>query len=320
MAQFHLALKTLTAIETAIAADQGAKFRTFLGQVIPHMKDAYRGEDEGFRSHLGASVIGKTCGRHIWYGWRWAHKPKFSGRMLRLFNRGHLEEARFIACLLTIGVQVYQQDENGNQFRISELGGHLGGSGDGIGVAIPDLPPNTPCLLEFKTHNDKSFKKLQKEGVRSAKFEHYVQMCSYLKKMGLTYALYGAVNKNDDELHLEIIVLDPNIADQFLDRGRKIIMMRKAPERLPNASPGLFDCRYCDELDICHHNKPMERNCRTCLHSEPREDGTWWCESKKRQMDMLFPSCKPENASDGETFQLSKERQLIGCQDFYEPI
>ena len=28
------------------------------------------------------------------------------GRILRLFNRGHLEEARFIALLLLIGVQV----------------------------------------------------------------------------------------------------------------------------------------------------------------------------------------------------------------------
>ena len=38
--------------------------------------------------------------------------------MLRLFNRGHIEEARFIAMLLTIGMPVYQQDAEGKQFRI----------------------------------------------------------------------------------------------------------------------------------------------------------------------------------------------------------
>ena len=114
-----LALKTMAAIESAIEQDQGGKFRQFLGQIIPHMADAYRGVDEGFRSHLGASLIGGECSREIWYGFRWVKKPKFSGRILRLFNRGHLEEARFIAMLLTIGCQVWQQDGHGKQYRIS---------------------------------------------------------------------------------------------------------------------------------------------------------------------------------------------------------
>ncbi|HEX8349957.1 MAG TPA: hypothetical protein VF598_08335, partial [Hymenobacter sp.] len=102
-----LAVETMNKIDRMMYADQGAAFRVAQGQVMPHMKDAYRGEDGGFRSHLGASVIGRECGRQIWYGWRWARKPKFQARMLRLFNRGHLEEARFIAALLAIGVQVY---------------------------------------------------------------------------------------------------------------------------------------------------------------------------------------------------------------------
>ena len=46
----------------------------------------------GFRSHLGASVIGNKCKRAIWFNFRWVKKPEFSGRQLRLFNRGHKEE------------------------------------------------------------------------------------------------------------------------------------------------------------------------------------------------------------------------------------
>lgn len=315
----RLAVETLNKIETTISADQGASFRVALGKVIPHMKDAYAGANEGFRSHLGASVIGKECARHIWYGFRWAHKPSFSGRMLRLFNRGHLEEARFLAMLLAIGCQVYQQDANGNQFRISDVGGHFGGSGDGVVIGIPDLPAGVACLAEFKTHGEKSFLKLQKEGVRVAKFEHFVQMQVYMRKMNLLYALYGAVNKNTDELYMEIVVLETEVGDTFLDRGRQIIMMKSIPARIHNASPGLFACRYCDELDICHKSAPMAKNCRTCLHAEPRADGTWWCESKERQFKMIFgPS---EGVSDaGETFQLSKERQLVGCESFYTPV
>ena len=291
------AVKTLKAIDDAIAADQGAAYRQHLQRVLPHIGDAYRGHDEPFRTHLGASVIGGECGRAIWYGFHWATMPKFKGRILRLFNRGHLEEGRFIAALLTIGVQIYQQDENGKQFRISDVGGHFGGSGDGVAIGIPDLPANTPCLLEFKTHNDKSFKKLTAEGVRGAKFEHYVQMQTYMRKMGLPVALYGAVNKNDDDLWFEIVTLDTAVADQFNDRARQIIFMKQAPAKL-SESPGWFACSWCDHKPVCHMKAAPARNCRTCRNSEAREDGQWHC---------TLP---------GFEQAIPKELQLTGCSHY----
>ncbi len=319
-----LASKTMALIESSMEADQGAKFRVFLGQVLPAMKDAYRGEDSdgGFRSHLGASVIGKTCARSIWYGWRWAKKPKFSGRILRLFNRGHCEEARFIAALLSIGCQVFQQDANGNQYRISDFGGHFGGSGDGVVIGIPDLPSGVACLTEYKTHGEKSFLKLKKEGVRLSKPEHYVQMVIYMRKMGLGYSLYGAVNKNTDEIYMELITLDDHTSEQYIERAQKIIFMRQAPAQLANASPGLFDCRYCDNLNICHYNDPMDHNCRTCYNAVPQENGEWHCTDQKRQLALKFSTNKsPEDfnvVDDGVL--LSKSRQLTGCKTFYVPL
>lgn len=301
---FTLATKTLAAIESAIEADQGGAYRQHLGRVLPHIGDAYRGEEEGFRSHLGASAIGKECGRALWYTFHWYTKSRFGGRMLRLFNRGHLEEGRFIACLLTIGVQVFQQDEHGKQFKISDVGGHFGGSGDGVGIGIPDLPPGTPCLLEFKTHGDSSFTKLAQEGVRSAKFEHYVQMQMYMRKMGIAVALYGAVNKNDDTLHLEIVTLDTLIADPFIDRARVIIMSKDAPKKI-NPSAGWFGCRFCDHKPVCHLGAGPARNCRTCRYSEAVEDGTWVCN---------VPT-QPDGGGAG--LVLPKEIQLKGCE-FYE--
>lgn len=291
------AVKTLKAIDDAMSADQGAAYRQHLQRVLPHIGDSYRGQDDPFRTHLGASVIGGECGRAIWYGFRWATVSKFKGRILRLFNRGHLEEGRFIAALLTIGVQIYQQDENGKQFRISDVGGHFGGSGDGVAIGIPDLPPGTPCLLEFKTHNDKSFQKLVKEGVRAAKFEHYVQMNTYMRKMGLPVALYGAVNKNDDDFYFEIVTLDTATADQFSDRARQIILLKEAPARI-SESPGWFACSWCDHKPVCHLKAAPARNCRTCKHSEARDDGNWYC---------TLP---------GFEQVIPKELQLTGCSHY----
>ncbi len=342
----HVAYKTILKIETEMEADQGAAFRIALGTVVPHMKDAYRGVDNdgGFRKHLGASVLGKDCARAIWYGWRWSKRPRFSGRMQRLFNRGHAEEARFIAMFLSISVAVFQQDANGNQFRISELGGHLGGSGDGIVVGLPDLNIDIAAVLEVKTHGEKSFLKLagkswQKhiaylldpqnndvvnfdgEGVRVAKYEHFVQMQIYMRKMNIIYAIYCAVNKNTDDVYMEIVMLDTTIADSFLDRGHKIIMMQSVPPKIPNASMGLFACRFCDLKSICHENTPKEKNCRTCYFGYPKEDGTWNCRSQDRLHALKFQSTTPDEYSDGVVTEiLSHERQLKGCQKFYTPI
>lgn len=293
----RIAHEALKAIDELIQKDQGARFRQLLGQVIPHIGDAFRSEEESFRSHLGASIIGGECGRAIWYSWRWITKSKFPGRILRLFNRGHLEEARFIAMLLLIGAQVYQQDEKGKQFRISFADGHGGGSGDGIGINVPGFQSGQSGLLEFKTHGEKSFIELAGKlddwrkhvenpqrypftgkGVRDAKFEHYVQMNVYMRKMGIPVALYGAVNKNTDDLYLELIILDFAIADQFIARAENLVASQNPPDRL-NESPGFWKCRFCDHRQTCHRlpGAVIERNCRTCIFSQPGKEGQWVC-------------------------------------------
>lgn len=296
--QVYPATKTLQAIDAAIAADQGAAYRGWLGKVIMHIGDAYRDQNEGHRTHMGASLLGGECPRSIWYGFRWATKSNFGGRLLRLFNRGHLEEARFIAILLTIGCQVYQQDENGKQYRISFAEGHAGGSGDGVVIGLPDLEPNQPALCEFKTHNDKSFKKLKEVGVREAKFEHYVQMNLYMRKMGIPVALYMAVNKNDDDLYAEIVPMNSEIADQFIDRGTKLVWMELPPEKL-NKSPGFFLCKWCNHRDVCHLNAKPDTNCRTCVHSKPVADAKWFCTLHNKE--------------------LTKEDQFAACKDHHVP-
>lgn len=312
----NVAVQTLHAIDSAVRADQGSAFRGWLGKVMPHIGDAYRTDEAAHRGHLGASLLGGECARAIWYSFRWTTRKDFEGRMLRLFNRGHLEEARFIAMLLMIGCEVYQQDEKGNQFRISFADGHGGGSGDGVAIGIPDLPAGTAALTEFKTHSEKSFIELAGKldewrlflegrgnftgkGVRAAKFEHFVQMQLYMRKMGLAAALYVAVNKNTDDLYAEVITLDAELADQFLARGEKLVWADKPPEKL-NASPGFFKCRFCDHRPVCHLKAAPDRNCRTCRFSAPAPGGSgvWTCSNG------VCPGPIP------------KEIQLTGCSHY----
>lgn len=272
-----IARKTLEAIDNAIAADGGARWRGLLRATMRDLDDAYRDKQENFRSHLGASLAGRECARELWYNFRWTSKASFGPRMLRLFNRGHLEEGRFAALLQLIGMEVAQYDETGKQYRISGAEGHYGGSGDGVALNCPDLPGER-ILTEFKTHNDKSFAKLIKEGVRKAKPEHWAQCQQYMRKFGIRYTLYGAVNKNDDALHMEIIVLDEAAADLYIERAEKIVWLKEPPPKIGNPpSVGNFACRFCDYRPVCHLEEEPSRNCRTCAHASPCENKQWHC-------------------------------------------
>ena len=77
---------------------------------------------DGFRDHLGASIIGKDCERALWYDFRWASRRVFSGRMLRLFDTGKREEDRLVRDLRRTGATVLDADpETGRARRIDRM-------------------------------------------------------------------------------------------------------------------------------------------------------------------------------------------------------
>lgn len=254
-------------------------------------------QEKKHRKHLGASVLGNKCSRQIYYSFRWFFKELFEGQMLRLFDRGHLEENRFMGWLEMIGCKTWPTDPStGKQWRISFGDGHGGGSCDGVAIGSPDLPSNTPFLCEFKTHNRKSFESLQKEGLCQSKPEHFAQTQIYTVKLGLPVGIYWAVNKDDDNLHPEIIQPNPQFVATLIDKGERIIWTRKPPAKIAK-SPGHWYCKnFCRFTDICHNGTMPEKNCRTCQFSAPVAGGEWFCERY---------SCK-----------LTFENQTSGCADW----
>lgn len=231
---------------------------------------------EGPRWHLGASVIGKPCPRQLWYSFRWVKDVKFTGRMYRLFNRGHKEEFRFVEWLRGMGHEVWEFDENGKQFRISDVRGHFGGSCDGmikLGGKYAALPK---MLLEFKTSSAKYFEKMKKDGVRYAKPEHFAQMCTYGQRLKLRYALYMTVNKDTDEIYFEIVELQESHADDMTTKAQRIIDSPVPPPKLSENS-AYFECKFCDFAPVCHGQVQYDKNCRSCTNAVAAEGGEWFC-------------------------------------------
>lgn len=284
-----------------------------------YWKDEYRG-------HLGFSMIGDDCQRKLWYGFRWCKMPRPQPRLKRLFNRGHLEEDRFINYLKGIGCEVNPFDmsyrlfvKNRSEFfitkvdnaiaeeqlsseqyidvsddlyyvglaneqgltypvqwRVSAVHGHSGGSLDGRGYLPKGYGLDEEILFEFKTHNAKSFADLQKRGMRLSKPTHYAQCCSYGYMLGLNYVCYVAVNKDNDDLHLEIVPLNHKTGEVLVQKAERIVIANEPPPHL-HENPTFWLCKTCNYFSICHAKEPIDKNCRSCKHSEPVKDGQWWC-------------------------------------------
>jgi len=242
------------------------------------------------RTHLGASVIGDDCQAKAWNAFRWLKFEQFDGRMLRLFNRGHEEEARFVRWLTVAGWEVREFDpETLRQYRIVGVRGHFGGSLDGMAKppVSMGIDPSIVFLVEFKTHSEKSYAKLKKDGVIRSKPMHYRQMCSYGRAYGLKYGLYCAVNKNTDELHFEIVPLDWHQADDLFRKAENIILSQTRPPKIAMTET-FFDCKYCDFAGLCHRGEVPTVNCRSCRNAFPVEGGEWYCQVHKGNIPKDF--------------------------------
>jgi len=239
-------------------------------------------QPEEHREHLGASLIGHDCDRHIWYSFRWAATPTWDGRMRRLFDRGKREEAVVAEELRGIGVELHTH-EAGKQIDCRDETGHFGGSVDGIGRGFPEAP-KTWAILEVKTHSAKSFTDLKKLGVAESKPQHYAQMQSYMGLLRVERALYFGVNKDTDEVYTEWVHFDEDAFQAMQARARRIIDAAAPPAKL-SEDPANWKCKGCNFFDLCHGQQVAEVSCRSCCYSTPTKSGAWRCELHNRALD-----------------------------------
>jgi hypothetical protein len=233
---------------------------------------AHESKVEPPRPHMGASGLGHPCDRWLWLSFRWAVIEPFPGRILRLFRRGHAEEASVIADLRSIGVDV-----SASQHRVT-LGGHVSGSLDGVIESGLPGAGKTRHVLEIKTHSKKSFDELEAKGVATSKPMHYTQMQVYMLGSGIDRALYYAVLKDVDLIYTERVRLDKEAAQKAVARGNRNAMSDRMPEPL-SADPSWYQCKWCAAHDLCHKSKLTKQvNCRTCAHSTATEAGAWYCD------------------------------------------
>ncbi len=236
--------------------------------------------EDGFRSHLGWSIIGHSCMRYLWYSFRWFKQDVHSARMLEIFNEGHREEAKIRKLMTACGAKFLDTvDVDGVQVMVSDIGGHFGGSCDGVFV-WPAMGITEPCVLECKTSKQNTeFNNLMenKDTLSGAKPQHYVQANGYAYNLGIKMILYACRNKNDSRLYTEIVEVEAKVAIENRNKALHIITTKDVPNKI-SKKRNYWVCNMCSMQDVCHDHVQVVPNCRNCKHSTPVENGQWQCE------------------------------------------
>lgn len=275
---------------------------------------AYEDANQHYDS-LGISVgeIGTECDRSLFYTLRWSSEPEtMTGKTLRLFETGNIEEERLVADLEAIGVTV-----TGQQDRIRLAAGHIRGKCDGKAIGVPEAP-KTEHLLEFKSANDKNFNDIQKKGCKASKPLHYAQCQIGCHAFGLTRALYVVVNKNSDELYAERIEYDFEYCARQIARVERLVRAHEPPSRI-SEDPEFFGCMFCKHHAVCHEQRFARVSCRSCLHSTPEMSGDahWSCSrwSKPLSVDEQKQACPAHlhlpGLVPGEVIATDEERETV---------
>lgn len=250
-------------IDKAVAADP-ASWRRAQAAWLERCTD-WKDETNRERGHLGASVIGRECHRSVALSYRKASQdPAVDGRMIRLFNRGHMEEARLAACLQVAGFTLKLISKDGGQ--ISYRTGNLQGSVDGV-IKLED---GSLAVLEFKTMNRKSWDGLEKDG--QIKPEHLTQMQCGMHGLGLKQAMYIASCKDTDAIQVYLVDYDGEPTEALnlaTDITHGLI-----PPKLVDTD---FRCRFCDHKAFCHQGGAPVASCRTCVHASFGGNGVVTC-------------------------------------------
>jgi hypothetical protein len=209
------------------------------------------------RTYLGASRLGVECTRALQY--EYADAPvdvgrDIGGRMLRIFERGHVLEDCMVAWLRGAGFDLRTRRDDGTQFGFFALDGRLKGHVDGLIVAGPEGYAY-PALWEMKALGAKAWRELEKRRLAVAKPVYAAQVAMYQAYLGLheNPALFTAINVDTMELYAERVPFDGQLAQRMSDRAVQIVLATDAGELLPRgfSDPTHFECRFCAWQDRC---------------------------------------------------------------------
>jgi hypothetical protein len=248
-------------------------------------------QDDTPRAYLGMSAVGGPCRRRLWLGLRWAARQRFDAPTLKRFEDGHDGEALQAKRLrLVPGLQVWTENEDGEQFGYVDHGGHLRGHMDGAVLGLVQAP-KTPHVWEHKQVGEKKYAELVKLRAANEKTAlvqwdttYHAQAQLYMHYSGMERHYLTCSTPGGRETVAVRTEYSAAVAEKHKATALAIIVAPEPPEKV-STDPSYFVCKMCRFAPVCHGEQVPLVNCRTCLHSTasegPPAPGLWHCAHKR---------------------------------------
>lgn len=253
------------------------------------------------RPYLGMSQIGEDCWRRAWNRFRFVKQEQFDSLTLKRFEDGHRTEALIIERLkLVEGITLKDIDEKtGRQIGFVDCDGHFRGHADGSIIGILQAP-KALHVFEVKCVSEKKFAELkkikadlgEKLALRKWNQVYYDQGMLYCDYMDATRHYTVVATPGGRDWMSVRTDADPARALFLKSKAKKIIYAYEPPDKV-SEKPDWFECKRCVFRDVCHEGEQPDRNCRTCVHATPIENGEWHCDrlGKKLTLDEQIDGC-----------------------------
>jgi hypothetical protein len=221
-----------------------------LNQALNELIERAGPPQENYRQYLGASAIGSECLRKIQFDWMC--DPKFPARIKDIFERGHFFEGVSRRHLVEAGFEFASEDE----LAFEAADGLFRGHADGKIIAGPELPGLIyPCLWEHKCVKDRSWKKIEHDGLIELYAVYAAQVAVYQVYLDcINPALFTVVNADTCERLHFAVPFDVELAQATSDRAVTIIEATRAGELLAliTDDPSDYRCKnMCSHKERC---------------------------------------------------------------------
>jgi hypothetical protein len=205
------------------------------------------------RRYIGASGIGKTCSRAIWYDYHAIEGLPLTAQEERTMEIGRRLEGMVVDYIIAAGFRVETPSVD-NEYLLcfdkdlEVFRGHMDG--------LLYIGESVPVVLEIKTAKTERFEKYIKEegGVKVWSPVYYAQLQSYMGMRGLKDALFCIINKNNSDWRTEWVKYDDIFYHEMKIKASMIAAMEEAPDKINN-SPWYYACQRCKYKKICHEVK-----------------------------------------------------------------
>ncbi len=200
------------------------------------------------RYYIGASSIGNSCSRSIWYGYVGAESISPSPSLRSTFDIGKRLEGLLLDYMEHAGINIIRASKDNDDLFLSDedvpiFQGHCD--------AILEMDDGENVILEIKTANTASFSRFKYKGLMQWNEVYYSQIQSYMGMRKLNRAVLLAIDKNTSELHHEWVDYDDIFYNELKMKALAISTIGEPPMRI-NKNPIFYKCNICSYRKICH--------------------------------------------------------------------